>query len=82
MALLEGVAKGGPRDNVKLQCPENWNGKIVKNSHGPSYYPGRYVFDINEFTWVWKELEDKHDALPSHHALKRTRPALTGYKYR
>jgi len=79
MAILEGRAKGGPRDGVKLQCPHSWDGRIVKSQPGPTYHDGHYVFDVDELTWVWREADSVTEQIACG---ARSRRAFAGYKYR
>jgi hypothetical protein len=49
--MLIGRAVGGPRANVKLECPSTWDGRVRKPGPKEVYYPGRYEW--KDDTWVW-----------------------------
>lgn len=80
MAMLRGRAKGGPRDGVKLECPESWHGRIMKDQH--SMYPGHYEIEIDrtgeeiKITWVWIPDPPQETKAPA-----RSRQPFAGYQY-
>lgn len=67
--MLEGVAKGGPRNGVKLSGPARWDGKVRKplskgnhNVTNPEstrvlFYQGHYAWKLvsapPEFYYTW-----------------------------
>ena len=62
--MLTGVAKGGPRDGVKLSAGNLWDGRIAlpqkasNSEHGhepkhPKYYLGWYKWNVFARTWIW-----------------------------
>lgn len=82
MAMFKGKAQGGPRDGVKLECPRDWNGRIMKDQY--SAYPGHYELELKqstgneiEITWVWIPDAPKETKTPA-----RARQAFAGYQYR
>lgn len=88
MAMLTGLAQGGPRDGVKLSCPGNWNGKVIKRQHGPAYHDGYYLWDTAVNTWVWQAgkmpPEPEPVKMPAGRPLTslRKRKPFAGYQYR
>ena len=55
--VFEGVARGGPRDGIKLTASPGWDGVVYHPPRGsgkPAPYPGRYRFDYEANTWVWE----------------------------
>lgn len=53
---LVSVARGGPRDGVKLMCPHTWDGRVARPVVGrstPIYYRGHYAWDRDFSVWIW-----------------------------
>jgi len=82
MALLEGVAIGGPRDGAKLSCPSNWDGRILKR--GPNtYFKGHYRYNAETSSWVWNDRPAELPLPPKGNNVgrPRKRKPFAGYQY-
>lgn len=57
-----GRAVGGPQDGVLLEAPLSWDGRARRPSSRKNalirYYPGRYVWNAGDGTWVWEPGEE------------------------
>ena len=58
MALITARANGGPRNGIKLSCPELWDGRVRKSegrTGGITYYAGHYTLNTykGNTTWLW-----------------------------
>lgn len=70
MALMvSAIAYGGPRDGVKLTCPETWDGRIRKSlgrTGGITYHNGHYMLrhDMSIVLYgastIWLWIDDLH----------------------
>lgn len=55
--MVEGTARGGPRDGVKLTASPNWDGRVKvpgkeiegRESH---FYPGYYKWTGKDWLWL------------------------------
>lgn len=55
--MIEGRARGGPRDGIKITASSTWNGKVKEPRQREDakiirYYKGRYVWDGETWRWV------------------------------
>lgn len=51
MMMYRGIARGGPRDSIKLTASLGWDGLITRSDR--SYYSGKYVWSFRKFEWIW-----------------------------
>jgi hypothetical protein len=57
----ESIAKGGPREGIKVGAPSTWDGRIAKPGSPIGVegtlkqYPGRYVWIRKAWVWVVQE---------------------------
>lgn len=70
--MYQAVARGGPRDGIRLTAPLDWDGRVMRptklsNGKPEGYYVGNYVFNVDTFTWDWYTVQPQFT--PGRHAV-------------
>jgi hypothetical protein len=55
--MLEGRARGGPLNRVKLSASYAWDGTIIKaqSKDYVTFHQGKYTWEPWERVWVWRD---------------------------